>query len=404
MKRNTLLMAAAGAGLVALLAWAFAPRPVAVEVASATVGPYEQSIVEDARTRLRDRYVIAAPLAGRLARITLREGDAVAAGDTVATLAPALSPMLDERTRQEQQTRVAVAEALVLRSDATLQRARVALDMALAEQRRSEQLAGQNFIAPAKAETDRLAVEAARKDLEAALQGRHAAGHELETARAALLVTQRPSGAVASFALRSPVAGRVLKVVQPSETTVALGAPVLEVGDISQLEIVTELLTTDAVQTRVGAPVRIERWGSPGTLEGRVRLVEPAAFTKVSALGIEEQRVNVLIDITSPPASWRMLGDGYRVGVRIVTVSQPAVLRVPVSAVFPLPGEGMAVFVVADGRARLVPVDIGGRNGVEAWVRSGLKTGAEVVVYPPASLADGARVKKRVVPLVQPGG
>lgn len=404
MKRNTLLMAIAGAGLAALLAWAFAPRPVAVEVASASVGPYEQSIVEDARTRLRDRYVIAAPLAGRLARITLREGDAVAAGDTVATLAPVLSPMLDERTRQEQETRVAVAQALVLRADASVQRARVALDVAIAELHRTEQLAGQNFIAPAKAESDRLAVEAARKDLEAATQGRHAAGHELETARAALLVLQRPAGQGAGFALRSPVAGRVLKVVQPSETTVALGAPVLEVGDIAQLEVVTELLTTDAVQARVGAPVRIERWGSPGTLEGRVRLVEPAAFTKVSALGIEEQRVNVLIDITSPPASWRMLGDGYRVGVRVVTLAQPAVLRVPVSAVFPLPGEGMAVFVVADGRARLVPVDIGGRNGVEAWVRSGLQAGAEVVVYPPASLVDGSRVKKRVVPLAQPAG
>ena len=402
MKRNTLAMAAlAGVALTGLLAWAFAPRPMAVEVATATIGPYEQSIVEDARTRLRDRYVITAPLAGRLARITLREGDEVAAGDTVATLTPILSPMLDERTRREQDTRVEVAQAIVLRAEANVQRAHVGLELARAELRRSEQLARANFIAPAKVESDRLAAQAAKKEVDAAMQARHAAEHELETAQAALLVARSPSTQVASFALRSPVAGRVLKVVQPSETTVTLGAPVLEVGDLSQLEIVTELLTTDAVQTREGALVRIERWGSPGTLEGRVRRIEPAAFTKVSALGIEEQRVNVLIDITTAPSSWRALGDGYRVGVRIVTVAQPSVLRVPVSAVFPIPGEGMAVFVVTEGRARLVPVDTGGRNGAEAWVLGGIQAGAQVIVYPSASLRDGARVKKRSVALVQ---
>jgi len=184
---------------------------------------------------------------------------------------------------------------------------------------------------------------------------------------------------------------------------VPLGTPVLEIGDISQLEIVTELLTTDAVQVPLGAPVRIERWGAPGTLEGRVRRIEPAAFTKVSALGIEEQRVNVLIEITSPPASWQALGDGWRVGVRVVTLAQPSVLRVPVSVVFPNPGEGMALFVVEGGRARLTSVELGGRNGVQAWVRSGVKAGAEVVVYPPAALRDGARVKTRSVPLAQQG-
>lgn len=404
MKRNTLaVMVGAGMVLAGLLAWAFAPRPIAVEVATASVGPYEQSIAEDARTRLRDRYVITAPLAGRLARVSLREGDAVAAGDTVATLTPALSPMLDERTRREQDTRVEVAEAIVQRADANVQRARVGLELARAELRRSEQLAREKFVAPAKVESDQLSVQAAQKDLDATLQGRHVAGHELETARAALLATRSPSGQGAGFPLRSPVAGRVLKVAQPSETTVTLGAPVLEVGDISQLEIVTELLTTDAVQTQVGAPVRIERWGSPGVLEGRVRRIEPAAFTKVSALGIEEQRVNVLIDITSPASSWRALGDGYRVGVRIVTVAQPSVLRVPVSAVFPLPGEGMGVFVVSEGRARLAPVEIGGRNGSEAWVLGGIQAGAKVIVYPHSALRDGSRVKTRSVPLVQQG-
>ncbi|HJW12224.1 MAG TPA: efflux transporter periplasmic adaptor subunit, partial [Albitalea sp.] len=189
----------------------------------------------------------------------------------------------------------------------------------------------------------------------------------------------------------------VLRVVQGSETTVALGTPLLEIGDTSQLEIVAELLTTDALQTPPGARVRIERWGGPGVLEGRVRRIEPAAFTKVSALGVEEQRVNVLIDLTSPPATWQALGDAYRVGVRIITLAQPSVLRVPVSAVFPRAEGGMAVFVADGGRARLVPVELGGRNGSEAWVRSGVAAGSEVIVYPPAALRDGERVKARSV-------
>jgi HlyD family secretion protein len=194
------------------------------------------------------------------------------------------------------------------------------------------------------------------------------------------------------------VAGRVLKVHQASETNVTPGAPLVEIGDIAQLEVVAELLTSDALATRPGAAVRIERWGGPTVLQGRVRQVEPAAFTKVSALGVEEQRVNVLIDITSPAAEWAALGDGYRVGVRIVTRSEARVLRVPVSAVFPRPGgEGAAVFVIDGAHARLRPVTVGARNGSQAWVQDGLAAGAKVIVYPPAAVADGVRVHVRSV-------
>jgi putative ABC transport system ATP-binding protein len=181
----------------------------------------------------------------------------------------------------------------------------------------------------------------------------------------------------------------------------ATGKLVLEIGDVTRLEVVAELLTTDALQTRPGSPVHIERWGGPGTLEGRVRRVEPAAFTKISALGVEEQRVNVLIDLSSPHERWAALGDGYRVGVRIVTLSEPRVLRVPVSAVFPQPGSvepgAMAVFVVDGPRVRLQPVRVRARNGSQAWISEGLAEGATVVLYPPAALADGARVKQRQV-------
>jgi HlyD family secretion protein len=178
---------------------------------------------------------------------------------------------------------------------------------------------------------------------------------------------------------------------------VALGTPLLELGDTAKLEIVAELLSTDALQARPGSPVVIDRWGGPGTLQGRVRLVEPGAFTKVSALGVEEQRVKVLIDITSPIDQWRALGDGYRVGVRIVTQSAEGALKVPVGAVFPRREGGMAVFVIDGGRARLHPIDVAARNGSEAWVRSGLEAGVEVIVYPPPQVADGQRVRARKV-------
>lgn len=387
-----------GVALAALLVWAFAPRPVQVELARATVGLYEQSIAEDGKTRLRDRYVVTAPLAGRLARVGLREGDEVAADAVVATLTPVLSPMLDERSQREQVSRAEGAQAALQRADAGVQRARVGLEQARIDLQRDEQLSRQNFLAPAKLDADRLALQAAQRDLDMAEQSRHVAQHELETVRAALTAVRAPGApGSGSFAVRSPVAGRVLRVPLVSETTVALGTPLLEIGDISRLEIVAELLTTDALQTRPGAPVRIERWGGSGDLDGRVSRIEPSAFTKVSALGVEEQRVNVLVDITSPPERWKALGDGYRVGVRIITVSQPSAQRVPVSAVFPRSEGGMAVFVADGGRARLTPVELGGRNGNEAWIKSGLAAGTEVIVYPPSALRDGERVSARSV-------
>ena len=397
MKRRTMIVTAlAGAALLALLAWAFAPSPVAVELAAVSLGRYEQAIVEDGRTRLRDRYNVNAPLAGRLARITLREGDAVAEGAALALITPVLAPLLDERSRAELVGRRDAAQAGVQRAAVLIEQQRTLLAQARNELQRSEQLAGQGFVAPTKLDADRLALQAAQQALEAAQQTRHVAEHELEVARAALQAQQ--SGASAGFLLRSPVAGRVLKVAQASETTVALGTALLEIGDTAQLEIVAELLTTDALQAKPGAAVQIDRWGGTGLLQGRLRSVEPAAFTKVSALGVEEQRVKVLIDLSSPvpPA----LGDGFRVGVRILSLVQDGAMMVPVSAVFPQPGQpgAMAVFVAESGRARLRAVTLGGRNSSQAWVRSGLSAGQAVIEYPPAAVADGVRIKSRQVP------
>jgi HlyD family secretion protein len=403
MQRKTLLFGGLTiAALAALLVWAFAPRPIAVEIATASVGSFETTIDEDARTRVRDRFVISAPLAGALQRMTLREGDTVNASDVLAILQPALSPMLDERTIREQNARIGAAQATVLQAGSRIAAAKVALEQARMTQGRTEQLAQQGFVSPNKIDSDRLATRAAQSDLVAATEGERIARYNLTQARAALAAVRGGAGG-ANFTVRAPVAGKVLKLHQTSEGVVALGAPLIEIGDTGQMEVVAELLSTDALLARPGSAVRIERWGGPGVLQGRVRLVEPAAFTKVSALGVEEQRVNVIIDITSAHALWQGLGDGYRVGVRIVTRSEAAVLRVPVSAVFPLPASAggtqtaFAVFALKAGHARLQPVTIGERNAGDAWIQQGLDAGDQVIVYPPSTVSDGARVQPRKV-------
>lgn len=383
----------AGAAAAAALAWAFSPRPIEVEVATVKQGRFEQAIEEDGRTRLKERYTISAPVAARLARITLREGDCVNAGDTVATLTPVMSSMVDERSAREAAARLRGASAGVERAAARVERAKISLQEAALELERSEKLAGDGFISPSRLDAARLALAGARHELNVANAERNVAVHEQALAAAVLQPANTGGKDARPFAVRSPVAGVVLRVVQPSEATVPAGAALLDVGDPARMEVLSELLTTDAVQAQPGRRAVIERWGGP-PVEGQVRRVEPAAFTKVSALGIEEQRVNVLIDITAPPQTWRAMGDGFRVGVRIITASVEHALLVPVGAVFPN-GQGMAVYKLDARRVRLQPVDVAARNGSQAWIRTSLAPGDTVVVYPPAALADGRRVRVR---------
>jgi HlyD family secretion protein len=386
---------AAAVAAIAALAWAFSPRAIDVEVATVTTARFEQFIEEDGRTRLKERYTISAPVAARLSRMTLREGDRVAAGDTVAVLTPVMSPMVDERSRREAQARLKAASAGVERASARLQRAEVSLQEAWLELQRTGKLAGEGFVSPARLDTTRLAVTAARRELDVANAEREIARQEQAQASAALM----PAAATAiaqgarSFALPSPVSGVVLRVVLPSEATIAAGAALMDVGDPAHMEVVSELLTADAVQAQPGYRVVIERWGGP-PIEGRVGRVEPAAFTKVSAVGIEEQRVNVLIDIAEPTKAWQALGDGFRVGVKIVTARVEQAVQVPVGALFPHAG-GMAVYRLDGRRARLQAVDVAARNTTMAWVRQGLVPGQSVVLYPPAALADGRNVRVR---------
>jgi len=388
-----LALAIGALATAALLAWSFAPKAIQVETARVTQGRFEQSIDEDGHTRVKDRYTVSAPVTARLARITLHEGDAVKAGDTVAILTPVMSAMVDERGTREATARLRGAGAGVERASARLARARVALEEVRLEQQRTVQLATQGFVAPARLDAARLAVTAAQRELDMASAERAVAVQEQALAAAALQPASPGGRAAAPLAVKSPVSGVVLRVAQPSEATIAAGAALLDVGDPSRMEVVAQLLTTDAVQALPGSDVVIERWGGP-PVAGRVLRVEPAAFTKVSALGVEEQRVNVLMDITAPPPAWRAMGDGFRVGVRVITRRVDQAVMVPTGAVFPQ-GDGMAVFVLDGRRARLQQVTLAGRNGQHAWVGTGLAPGREVIVYPPPAVADGKTVRVR---------
>jgi HlyD family secretion protein len=409
MARRWLYGGAATAMLVAALAWAFAPRPLPVEAGSVSVGVFETAIEDDGKTRLRDPYLVSAPLTGLLGRITLREGDPVAAGAVVAAIRPAPAALLDERARREQQARLAAAQAQVGAAAAALERAALGARRAVDDARRTEQLAGAGFVAASRLEADQLAALAAQKERDSATAQRQIALHEVEQARAALLAGTGPARhGAGDFMLRAPIDGRVLRVIQTSEAVVTLGTPLLELGDPRALEVVAELLTADALLARAGSAVRIDRWGGPA-LRGRVRRVEPAAFTKISALGVEEQRVKVLIDLLDAPDQTAPLGVAYRVNVRILTSRRDNARKVPLSAVFPLPGAGadanagtdnaadMAVYAIENGRARLRRVRIGARNDFEAWLLHGLEAGAQVVLYPANEVRDGVRVKVREV-------
>lgn len=394
--------------LLAALIWAFLPRPPEVETAAAHVGRFEAGVDALARTRVRERYLVSAPLAGRVSRIALREGDAVQRDAVVATLSPALSPMLDARTEAELAARLEAGGANIDRAQARIARARVVVEEARGLLRRYDGLRKGGYVSAQQLDSQRLAVDAARRELAAAEQERHVAEHERDIARAALSAARGGPQAERALALRAPVSGRVLRVMQDSAAPVAIGTPLLEIGDLADLEVVAELLTEDALRAAPGTPVRIVDWGGDAPLDGRVRRVEPGAYTKVSALGVEEQRVEVRIDLVGPRAQWAALGDGYRAGVRVLTQVADGALQVPVSALFPAPGavdpQAMAVFRIDDGRARLTPVEVLGRNDQSAWIRAvkgqaTVQAGTEVIVYPGESVEDGGRVRiRRVAP------
>ncbi len=394
--KKKLIFVVLGVAMVALLFWAFSPAPAVVEVATVIQGRFERMVQEDGKTRLRERFVVSTPLAGNVARITLKQGDAVQRDAVVATLWPVSPALLDERTREEQVARIGAAEAAVARAKANAERAAAALDQARAELKRSEALAQKGFVSPTQNETGGLTVRLRETELEGARQEEDASRHALDQTRIALrqYVQSASANTRGGYAIKAPVSGKVLKVMQQSEGIVQAGTPLMEIGDPHRLEVVADVLTEDAAQIQQGAEVQLANWGGATTLTGLVRLVEPAAFTKVSALGVEEQRVNVVIDITTPPAVLTALGDGFKVDVRVLVQKVDNAIQVPVSALFPV-GSRSGLFVLEHGHVRLQEVDVSSRNGVTAWIKTGLTPGMQVIVYPDTKLKDAQAVNVR---------
>jgi HlyD family secretion protein len=384
------LWAAVATALAVALTLGLRPKPVRVETAPAHSGTLVVTVAEDGRTRVKDRYLISAPLAGTVSRMTLEPGDSIQRGAVVARLLPSAPPLLDPRSRAEAEARVAAARAAVSQAGSAIERARVAVGFAEREAARQRALLQEGATAPQIAEQAELAERMRREDLASAEFAGRVAASELRLARVALTRLDARSGD--AMLIRSPVAGQVLRVLQESEAAVQPGTPLVEVGDPRALEVVVDVLTTDAVHIRPGAPVRIERWGGDSTLGGHVHQVEPAAFTRLSALGVEEQRVNVVIDLEVPPDRAASLGDGYRVEASIVVWVGRDRLLVPGGAVF-RQGEGWATYVVQDGRTRLRTVEPGRRNAAEVEVLKGLRPGERVVLYPTDAVRDGARAE-----------
>jgi HlyD family secretion protein len=399
MKRiKTALLVLAAAALVLAVALAFRTPPVAVDVAEVKRADLRVTLDEDGVARARARFVVSAPVAGKMARVEREPGDDVEAGATIARITPADPPPFDNATRAELEARVKGAEALAEQQRAAVERAVEAEAFARRELERVEALGLSGSIPRERVETARFEARLRARDRELAQHAATVAEYERDGVRAARARLRRAAqGAHAigeTWEVKSPIRGRLLRIERESEGVVAAGAPLFEVADPSSLEVVVDVVTADAPRIANGAKVLLANWGGDVALEGRVRRVDPSAFTKVSALGVEEQRVNVRIDLTSDREAMRALGDGFRVEAHIVVYEAESVVTVPSNALFRR-GEGFAVFVVRDGRAELRDIAIGPRNGALAEVRSGLEVGERVILYPSDRVSDGVKVAPR---------
>jgi HlyD family secretion protein len=388
------------AGIVGLGVVAYRPSPVPVDVAKVTRGELEVVVEEDGRTRVKDRFVVSAPIGGRIARMELHAGDAVTKGTIIARVQPLDSPLLDARSRDQAEARLQATLASRRQADATVARAKLALADAERELAAAKELAKGNAITQRELERADLVEKTRREELASAEFGAKVAVHEAAMARAALERVDRKGpkpgkdGQGDELVVTSPVDGRVLRVLRENEGAVQPGEPLVEIGDPSALEVVVDVLTADAVRIHPGARASILRWGGPKALDARVRLLEPSAFTRVSALGVEEQRVNVVLELSSPREEWMLLGDGYRVEARILVDRVTDVVSVPENAVF-RQGELHQVYVFEEGMAKLRAIKLGLRNGVQAEVTEGLSEGTEVLVHPSDRVKDGVRVQMR---------
>ena len=462
-----------------LLVYALMPAPVEVDMGRVVRGRLQVTVDEDGRTRIKERYVVSAPLAGKIERITLDPGDPVEAGKTLlTTIAPTDPALLDDRALAQARARVKAAEATYAKTEPAVESAKAEMEYAESQLARFRKLDQREAVSDQEVEQAELQYRTAVEKYRSARFASDIARYELEVARAALLrslprelqqprprgnrptspsesddlpddnlpnndlpsddpldddlSSDDPSSSVPSgddpadsvrqpaarstvqingsihtndassgsqllvrdLELRAPITGRVLRVFEENATVVSAGTPLIELGNLRDLEIEVDVLSADAVKIKPGAKVLLEQWGGAEPLEGKVRRVEPAGFTKISALGVEEQRVWVIADFTAPPERWSALGDGYRVEARIVIWEDDDVVKVPTSALF-RHGDRWAVFCVENGRARLRLVEIGRRNGLEAQVLRGLEPNAQVIVHPSDKVVDGVKVRLR---------
>ena len=368
---------------------ALRPSPIRVEGANVICGPMQVTVDAEGKTRVRDRYIVAAPVAGNLARIGLRRGDEVRRDEVIARIEPLPMAPLDPRQIAEAKARVAAAEQLKYEVGAVVERTRADCEQAQREFARAERLVETGDISRQDFERIRNARQTCRQQLEAARFRERAAASEVDVAKAALIAVEQAgqSGKIALVPVHAPVSGRVLRVIEESERVVTAGAPLVELSN-PVLEIVIDLLSTDAVKVKPGMPVLIEGWGGEKALQARVRLIEPSGFTKISALGIEEQRVKVIADFLDQNVP---LGDAYRIEARIVVWEAKEALTAPLSAVF-RNGQGWSAFVIENGIARRRDIEIGHRTAFDAEILKGLREGEKVIVHPSNQIEDRSRV------------
>jgi HlyD family secretion protein len=378
-----------------LLFFVFRPRPVLVDSETVSRGPMAQTIEEEGRTRVMERFVISAPLTAHSRRITLEPGDAVQAGELVVVLDAPAAPVLDVRSVAQARAQVDAAQATLESARREAEAAGSAARLAAADLQRLQQLAAEELISPREvqvAETEASRAQALQRSAESRVR---TARHQLEAARAVLAFAgDADPAASGQLELRAPVAGEVLRRYFQSARLVQPGEPILEIGDPTALEVEIDVLSSDAVRLRPGMRVLFERWGNAEALDGVVRRIEPAGFTKISALGVEEQRVWVISDFTAPAEQWLRLGDGYRVNARFILWEIDDALRVPSSALF-RHNDSWAAFAVRNGRAQLLPVEAGERGGRFTRVVAGLSEGDEVIVHPGGELEHGSRIRTR---------
>lgn len=390
--RQALLVAGLAVAAVSTVL-ALRPTPVPVDVASVARAPLQVAIEETGRTRVKDRYLVSAPVAGRISRQRLEPGDEVKEGDVLAQISPAHAPLLDQRTHAETEARLGAALSAQGQAQAQLARARTAREQAEREAERMRVLVGSGSLPAQTLEEAEFALRLRTDELTSAEFAVKVAGEEVRMARAAL--DRAGSDAVARgghLDVLAPASGRVLTVLQESAGVVQAGTPLLEVGDPAQLEAVVDLLTTDAVQVRPGTPAEIIGWGGEQPIPARVVEIEPSAFTRPSALGVEEQRVNVILALDEPREQWVALGDGYHVEARIILWSAPDVAQVPLGAAFRR-GGGWAAYMLEGGRARLRDVEVGHRGETGIEIVAGLQPGENVIVHPGDRVQDGVRVE-----------